>query len=66
MIFLRRSLRYVSSSAQNGVAHIPEGILESLIDTKATKERLTFLANGSGEYSVRASELLGLWWTRER
>ena len=60
------ALRYVSSSAQNGVAHIPEGILESLIDTKATKERLTFLANGSGEYSVRASELLGLWWKRER
>lgn len=60
------ALRYVSSSAQNGIAHIPESFLGSLIDTKATKERLTSLANGSGEYSVRASELLKLWWARER
>jgi KAP family P-loop domain len=59
------ALRYVSSSAQNGVARIPEEFLKHFVDAKATKERLRSLAHGSGEHSAKASELLDLWWGPE-
>jgi hypothetical protein len=56
------ALKYVSSSAQGGVPHIPEDYLQHLIDAKAIKDRLKSLARGSGAHSAKAAELLELWW----
>jgi hypothetical protein len=56
------ALRYVSSSAQNGVPHIPEEFLANFVDVKDVKKRLESLAHKSTINSRQAGELLSLWW----
>lgn len=56
------ALRYVSSSAQNGVAHVPEGYIKNFVDPGKTKARLKKIADSSKPESEHAKKLLGLWW----
>jgi energy-coupling factor transporter ATP-binding protein EcfA2 len=56
------ALRYVSSSAQDGVPHVPEGFLKNFVDPAKIKARLTKIAKGGSKEAKHAEELLGLWW----
>jgi hypothetical protein len=56
------SLRYVSSSAQKGIPHIPENFLSPFLDTKALKARLETLSENDSPLGVEARHLLELWW----
>ena len=55
-------LRYVSSSAQEGVPHVPASMLNHFVDAKAVKKRLEETAQEEGETAERASALLKVWW----
>jgi hypothetical protein len=59
------TLRYLSSSAQKGVPHIPEDYIKHFVEVKTTKDRLISLSDGKSEYSAKAAELLKLWWAPE-
>ena len=57
------ALRYVTSSEQNNVPHVPSHFLKNFIDVGAVKSRLECLANTEGEYCSEAQELLRVWWS---
>ncbi len=56
------ALRYVSSSAQDGIPHVPEGFLNNFVDATKIKARLEKLAKSDEAEAQHAKELLGLWW----
>lgn len=56
------SLKYVNSSTQNGVPHIPENYLKHFVDVELVKKRLESLALADNGLSSKANELLKLWW----
>jgi hypothetical protein len=57
------SLRYVYSSAQNGVSGVPEKMLRDFIDTDNIKSRLKTIASSKSHLAKRASELLNTWYS---
>lgn len=56
------ALRYESSTAQNGVPHVPEGFLKNFVDPKLYKKRLATIAKKNDSHAEHAKRLLELWW----
>jgi len=56
-------LKYVSSSEQNNIPHVPAHFLKNFVDVEAVKSRLECLASAEGKHSMRAQELLKVWWS---
>ena len=56
-------LKYVSSSEQNNVPHVPAHFLKNFIDVEAVKSRLECLASTERKHSTKAQELLKVWWS---
>ena len=56
------ALKIVTSSAQGGVAHVPERFLDNFVDVSGVRRRLESMAKSNAVGSHRAQGLLDLWW----
>ncbi len=59
------ALKRVTSSAQNGVPHIPDSDLDIFVDTKELKARLQHIASSKTSAAQDAKGLLEVWWSTE-
>ena len=59
------ALKYVTSSDQNNVPHVPAHFLKNFMDVSAVKFRLDSIAGSGSQHSARAQELLKVWWSGE-
>lgn len=60
------ALKLVTSTAQNGIARIPQNYLATFVDASVLKVRLTKLAHSNSQHAERAKRLLDLWWDESR
>lgn len=61
-----QALKHLSSSAQAGVPHVVEDYLEKFVDIKTLKSRVETIASSESEHASAASNLLKVWWSKNR